>query len=87
MGVLHGLGYEVKQKCGSVFGMLHMEVAKVLVGNLPLLYTTCPSVVPIIPLERNHSLRSGKMPFSPTIPSIIAPVSPLVSVWITMTPP
>src|SRR5215813_12597853 len=28
-------------------------------------------------LERNHSLRSGKMPFSSTIPSIIAPVSPL----------
>jgi hypothetical protein len=25
-------------------------------------------------LERNHSLRSGKIPFSPTIPFIVAPV-------------
>jgi hypothetical protein len=41
----------------------------------------------ITALERNHSLRSGKMPFSSTIPSIIAPVSPLASVWTTMTPP
>jgi len=32
------------------------------------------TAVPIIPLERNHSLRSGKMPFSPTIPFIIASV-------------
>jgi hypothetical protein len=30
--------------------------------------------VPVSDLERNHSLRSGKMPFSPTIPFIVAPV-------------
>jgi hypothetical protein len=29
---------------------------------------------PIRVIERNHSLRSGKMPFSPTIPSIVAPI-------------
>jgi len=66
---------------------LYIRVAKAPACNLPLLYTPCPCVVPIIPLERNHSLRSGTMPCSPTIPSILAPVSPLASVWTTMTPP
>jgi hypothetical protein len=33
-----------------------------------------PLKVDIMGLERNHSLRSGKMPFSPTIPFIVAPV-------------
>jgi hypothetical protein len=37
-------------------------------------------------VERNHSLRSGKIPSSSTILSIVAPVSPLASVWTTMTP-
>src|SRR5262249_15246293 len=31
-------------------------------------------IVNISPLERTHSLRSGKRPFSPTIPSLVAPV-------------
>jgi hypothetical protein len=67
--------------------ILHRRVAQAPVCTLPLLDIPCPCVVPIIRLERNHSLRSGKMPFSPTIPSILAPVSPLASVWTTMTPP
>ena len=36
--------------------------------------------------ERNHSLRSGKIPSPSTILSIVVPVSPLASVWTTMTP-
>src|SRR5882762_6295401 len=65
---------------------LHMGVAKAPWCNLHLLYTPCPCAVPIIPLERNHSLRSGKMLSSSPVLSIVAPVSPLASVWTTMTP-
>ena len=56
-------------------------------GICPPLFHPTMFLLPITVLERNHSLRSGKIPFSLTIPFIVAPVSPLAAVWTTMTPP
>src|SRR5262249_37841181 len=53
-----------------------IELADMCIGDAGLIES----------LERNHSLRSGTMPSSSPILSIVAPVSPLAAVWTTMTP-